>query len=247
MHSQTARTATRLLLAAPLALLFSLSGCLAMVFSAPTTTYVDEGGETVRLDWREFPGNGGLDPQAVLDGPTVETGEARSRLLLTEARDALSERFGGDWTPDEDGGQAGDEWQATSNGYGGDSLLYIFNSPISELEVRVPREDWPEVIAIVEGIAEAHGLTERLDADLEPPLSATTQAATFLLGGEFLDVTVRDSSLDPEALAEAEEFGPFVAGISLFYGVSAIHEADRAEFERRVQPFLGQNAPDITD
>ncbi|KUF05887.1 hypothetical protein [Leucobacter sp. G161] len=236
----------RPLLAAPLALLLSLSGCVSMVFSAPATTYVDEGGETVRLNWREFPGHGTTDPQAVLDGPTVETGEARSELLLAEARAALSERFGGDWTLEAHGGEPS-EWHATSNGYGGDSLLYTFNSPSSELEVRVPRDEWPEVIAIVEGVVVSQGLTERSDADLDPPYDATHRSTTFSHGGEFLDVTVSDSTLDAAALAETEKCGGPVAGISLFYGVSAIHEADRAEFERRVQPFLGQAHPSITD
>ena len=61
--------------------------------------------------------------------------------------------------------------------------------------------------------------------------------------GEFMTVTVQDARRDDQALAEAEQNGGLISGVSLFYGIQTISGADRAEFERRAAPFRGLERP----
>jgi hypothetical protein len=128
-------------------------------------------------------------------------------------------------------------------------MLQVYNSTSWESEVELPPSTWQRVLD-----AAARELSEW---GIRPshPAPATDEWADhsrwlrytdFFDGGEFLTVSVQDARRDDDALADAEEYGHLVSGISLFYGIQTISEDDREEFERRAEPFAGLTRPEST-
>ncbi|WP_053384964.1 hypothetical protein [Leucobacter celer] len=242
----------------------SLAACAPQ---PPTTTYVDAEGDFVTLDWGEFPAYAYTDVEAVLAGPVVEEVPQREAQLIGSIRSMLAEEYGVDsWAVRTGNGEtveirdpaaehrspAADpnEWMPeTTNGYGGESMLSLYNSPVWRGEATIPRTDWPELLDRVAEILEAAGL-EAAPGDASDDLSEwseTHEGRWFVRGGEFLDVSVTDSRLDAEVLAEAEEYGWLIAGVEIGYGINTVSRDERAEFERRAEPFIGRDWPDPTD
>lgn len=229
-----------------------LTGC-AWLVPSPKTTYSNEQGETVTVDWRDFPGMGGTEAQAVLDGPTVEEGEARSDLVLAAVSAAIGEHLGhSDWNTDRSEKYGPATWsQNMENGYGGRSMLQLYNSHTWELEIQVPFDEWDALFDVAATAASGLGLTDSFEYPLEHPADARAarwmRDVTYSYGTEFLSVAVTDASLDEEALRDAKKFGYAIASVSLMFGTSAIAEAERAEFGRRAAPFDGLEHPELID
>lgn len=237
--------------AAVLVLAALLSGC-SWLLPSPKTSYVNEQGDTVTVDWRDFPGMGGTEVQAVLDGPTVEEGEARSTVVLQAVSAAISEHLGRDnWTTERSEELGPATWSQMENGYGGKSMLQIYNSHSWELEIRIPIEEWDALFDVAGAAASDLGLIDRYEFGSKSPAERWAdrwaQEITYSHGTEFLSVVVSDASLDEEALRDAKEFGHATASVTLMFGLSAISNGDRAEFERRAEPFADLAHPELTD
>ncbi|WP_157157120.1 hypothetical protein [Diaminobutyricimonas sp. LJ205] len=103
-------------LAAGALAVMALTSCAA----SPKTTYVTDAGETVTVDWADYPGQSNIDSAQVLAAPATEDVEEASLQLLAEIETALTEEFGLEWEvgpPSE-----ATWWEHDDNGYGGDSL-----------------------------------------------------------------------------------------------------------------------------
>jgi hypothetical protein len=74
-------------------------------------------------EWTTYPGNAYVDSADVFDDPSKETIVQQANAFVDEYKAALTEEFGVTWT------QNYPEYLAiASNGYGGDSMLYDFDS-----------------------------------------------------------------------------------------------------------------------
>lgn len=217
---------------------------------SPTTTYRDAHGETVTVQWRDYPADAFTDADDVLAQPTREETAEHFHQLRAAVTAAIEAELGDDYAGLKwrDAGEGG--WHAYGgNGYGGDSMLQVYNSASWETEVEVAPADWQRVLDAAErelaewGIHSANRVTA---SEEETDLSHWLQYTDYFDGGEFVTVSVQDARRDEQALADAEEYGHLVSGISLFYGIQTISEADRAEFERRAAPFAGLIRPEST-
>lgn len=231
------------------ALLTALSLFVGCAASPPTTTYIDADGREVTVDWSDYPADASTDAEDVLGRPTVEDVPARwteLRAALTRSIDVVLAGHGVDlaW---ESAGEDG--WfPYGGNGYGGDSMLRVYNSATWQAEAAIPHELWEVVVDAAERELADRGIARRTvtAAEEDSGLSTWMHDADFFDGGEFLTVSVQDARLDDEALADAEQFGHLVSGITLFYGIQTIREADRAEFEARAAPFDALDRPQAT-
>lgn len=225
-------------MAASAVLLALQLGCAA----SPQTTYIDDTGRSVTVDWANYPTEGQYSADEVLAGPTVEETEARMEAMLTAVQEELDAEFGtSDWVAiGEDG------WYPTEgNGYGGDDMLIVYNSVTWQSETPVPRERWAEVNSVVGHVVEAWRLSEG-NPSFSEGLPEWMASGVFTGGTEWLDVTVQNANLDDEARSEAEGNDSLVQGVTLFYGISTLHEKDLAEFAKRAAPFEGLDHPDPT-
>ncbi len=229
-------------LAASAALTLLLAGCAA---ASPTTTYTDASGEEVTVDWRDYPAHAGIDADAVLAAPVAEDVEARWEQIRVAVVDAIDAELDGaldaaSWSERGEGG-----WNdQVGNGYGGESMLSTYNSGSWEAEIVLPREDWDRVIAAAGAELAEWGITGVGPEPTEVP--EWLDFGDFFEGPEFVSVAVQDASLDADAHSGALERGWLVSGISLFYGIQTIAEADRDAFTAAAAPFAGLERPEPT-
>lgn len=215
--------------------------------------------------WRDYPGIPELEPEEILSGPTLEEGEAEGRALLEEIETALTAEFGLEWAPPSTGN--GDQVAfPAENFYGGPSMLSTLNVQ-GRQSTSVPAT-WAEkerALEIIASIAARHGFTElTLDHDSEYMTAAevkqafggvTPEESVVVSGtiegpsGQWLMFGVQDLSLDRDGRftkdAEASaEYGSLPNSISVMYGANGLLPgADRAEFERRLAPYVGLDRP----
>jgi hypothetical protein len=135
---------------------------------SPKTTYVDAGGQSVTLDWADYPGQAGVDAGEVVLAPSAEEVRARSALILGEIEQRVSSEFGLNWENGTTGTEERDEpryggsiYPNGGNGYGGESLYVTYNS-ISRETLSIPQsvDDWNRIQDIINDVARAHGLGE---------------------------------------------------------------------------------------
>ncbi|MBO1900795.1 hypothetical protein J4H92_02395 [Leucobacter weissii] len=250
---RAARAATVL----PIALLLALTA--GSCASSPTTSYRDEAGRTVTVDWADYPASAGIEADAVLASPTVEETEARVTPLMNDLKTAIDAELDGgpgpfSWSLRQDPDE-GNWFPTGGNGYGGGSMLLLYNSPVWQADVTIPEHDWDRVLDAAEEVAERHGLPRRADDcdstreedACDPAWAGSMRSATFHgTGTEWLDISVFDLTLDEGLRRDAEEYGWLPAGIELFAGATAVRERDRDEFVRRAAPFEGLALPDET-
>jgi hypothetical protein len=229
--------------------------------TSPTTTYTAPGGKEVTVDWADYPGHAYTDSDEVLAAPIAEDVEQESETLLTEIEAALTQEFGLEW---EDGPDSEPPFwhQQDGNGYGGESLYITYNSPTSE-STTVPSGDtaWKRAIEIASAVTEAHGLgklrLENLDPDMAEQYGSADVsdhwqwATSTYRNAQWVGVTLSDVDRDPTGKAEKEmagsvEYGWNPRSINIYYGVTTIRAADRAEFIERLKPFEGLARPEAT-
>jgi len=228
------------------ALALGLLGALSACAASPITSYTDESGETVTVNWRDYPATAWYGAEEALEMPMSGEAEARSRELLREAQAALEQEFGlGEWEAYGDPADYADWYPMGENGYGGESMLTTFNSQSWEAEATISREQWPRVIDVVAEVAERYGIDDRRLDEIDPEYQVWMRSETLFHEGEWLSVSVQNARLDPTGAAaeDAEEYGWFASGVSISYGITTIRDEDRAEFERRAAPFAGLDRP----
>lgn len=237
MSSRTRERAGRLLGMVAMSSLL-LAGCA----QPATTTTIDAEGNSVTIDWVDYPAHAGVDADNVLVLPVAEEVEARADRLIGEVQDALQAEYGIDgWSESNEGGW----YPEGGNSYGGTSLLTTYNSASHDADIRIPIEQWDDVINTVKTIAERFEITEeRNDTDADAR-SAWMRVGTFHRGAEFFDVVIQDETLNPDHTADGSDEG-LMMGMSLFYGITTISETDRDEFIQRAAPFEGLTRPDAT-
>lgn len=212
--------------------------------------------------WRDYPGIPELDSEDVLDGPTLEEGEANGRALMAEIEAALTAEFGLAWAPapETNGGQ--DDFPA-QNYYGGESMLRVLNvSGRPSTSVPATWTEKERMLAVIADVAAGYGYTDMsFDHDagymteeevVEAYGGATPEEMVLLMGtlqgqtGQWLMLSMHDLSLDHEGrFAEQFENGGPDGSISLLYGANGLlPSADRAEFERRLEPYIGLERPE---
>lgn len=224
------------------ALTVTLAGCAA---ASPTTTYTDASGQEVTVDWRDYPAHAGIDADTVLEAPVAEEVEARWEQIRAAVVDAIDAELDGrldasSWSERGEG-----SWSdQVGNGYGGESMLSTYNSGSWEAEIVLPPEDWAGVIAAAEAELAQWGITGVGPEPTEVP--EWLVYGDFFEGPEFVSIAVQDASLDADAHSGALERGWLVSGISLFYGIQTIAEADRDAFTAAAAPFSGLERPEPT-
>lgn len=216
--------------------------------------------------WRDYPGIPELEPEDILSGPSLEEGEAAGRALLEEIETALTAEFGLDWAPPSTGN--GDQVAfPAENSYGGPSMLRTLNVQ-GRQSTSVPAT-WTEkerTLEIIASVAARRGFTEfTLDhdsehmtaADLKESFGGVTPEESVIISGmlegpkgQWLMFTMQDLSLDTDGRfteqAEASaEYGSLPNTVSVMYGANGLlPDADRAEFERRLEPYVGLARPE---
>lgn len=216
--------------------------------------------------WKDYPGIPELSADEVLAGPTLEEGEAAGRELMAEIEAALTAEFGLDWAAPSTGN--GDQVAfPAQNYYGGPSMLSTLNVQ-SRQSTSVPAT-WSEkerMLQIMAGIAARHGFTElSLDhdsenmtaADLTQSFGAVTPEESVIVSGmiegptgQWIMFTLQDLSLDQdgrftEQADASAEYGSLPNSFSFMYGANGLlPEDDRAEFERRLEPYAGLDRPE---
>lgn len=231
-----------------LALSIALSACVA----SPESTYTNAAGESVTVDWSDYPASAWLGVEEILAGPRASDVPERSEQLLAEIRAQLAEEFDiAAWAVAGEPQGNGDWFHMRENEYGGESLLVTFNSPGWDGEASIPRADWERAVDVIAGVAAEYGLDERWhDTDLTPPFDQWMRSETLTrgAGSEWVSVLVQDANLDPsrEALEEAAKHGWLVSGVSISYGITTVRDQDLAEFQRRAAPFAGLERPEAS-
>lgn len=204
----------------------------------------------------EFDGYRELDPDAVLAGPSAEQGWEGAQALLTEIETALTAEFGLTWPANPNGTSWDYHEHPTSNGYGGQSLLVVLNSPGSQ-STTVP-DGWPaqqRVIEIVAAVAAGHGYGSPI-LDFERPWFDADEAAAY--GGDrpetaaLIPGTIEGphgqwlmfSIEDPSKAAGGTGDGDWSPGISLSWGATLLPHGARDEFRARLSAFEGYPRPE---
>lgn len=268
-----AMTPRRALSAAAIGLAVVMVGAPAAAYAAflvveargVVTVETDADGSSREVLWRDYPGVPELEPDEILAGPTLEEGELAGRAMLAEIESELTAQLGLAWAPavvDTD-----TEIPPAQNYYGGSSMLRILNIP-SRQSTTVPTtwEHKQRVIAIIAEVGARYGFDDLgLDhdrpgttpADAERSFGGATPESSVIVSGgltgptgQWVWFSLQDLSLDDDGrFAEQFEgsatYGWLPNSISLMYGANGLlPEGDRAEFQRRLEPFLGLARPE---
>lgn len=253
----------------------ALSGCGVLGSApSPTSTYAGADGETVTVDWADYPGEAGVDADAVRAAPDQDELEPVARELIERVRAAIEAEGSVVMAPVEREGTwfDDDNWfAADGNGYGGESMYVTLNCCDLESE-SVPAPDaWRGVLDAASAVTEEFGLgplvldneSDAMTADADWAADYAEQYCNLPGGGcwawyataygdsQWISLAIRDSSRDPsgDALAEAEQFDWPVASVSLSYGATVIRAGMREAFDAALAPFEGleQPAPTTSD
>lgn len=216
--------------------------------------------------WRDYPGIPELDPDDILAGPTLEEGEAQGRDLMADIEAALAAEFALEWAP---APTANGEQIAfpAQNHYGGTSMLQSLNVP-GRQTTSVPAT-WAEkerMLAVVAEVAAGYGYTDlsfdheaghMSAAEIEQSYGGSTPEEMVFVGGalqgatgQWLMFSIHDFSLDHDGRFAEQFVGSQGSdeprsSISFLYGANGLlPEDDRAEFERRLEPYLGLERPE---
>lgn len=215
-----------------------LAGCA----QSPVTTTTDAAGNTITLDWKDYPAHAGMPAQDILPLPAVEEIEDRADALIIEVQDALEAEYGiTGWMTRNEAGW----YPQQGNGYGGESLLTTYNSASHEVNVTVPVEQWDAVIDTVREIAERYEIADEASDTYFEEYPEWMRVGSFHRGTEFFDIFIQDDTLNPDHDADESDPG-LVTGVSLFYGITTISKTDRDEFIRRAAPFEETKLPEAT-
>ena len=208
-----------------------------------------------------YPGIKGTNPQDVLSQQSLEEVRTDADALFADIRARLTEEFGYTWT------QVGEEdLRPERNGYGGESMLYEYasvgwatNEPVQDYARKL------EVMAVIDQVVVENGLwdlysfndptmsgidptmIEKLYGSDDPRTQTTWEYYTenypdpLRFYANVYDLS-NDATGDFRTTREAQSArtGEPVEGLQLQVIASAVlSEADRAEFEQKLQEYPG--------
>jgi hypothetical protein len=215
-------------------------------------------------EWTTYPGNAYVDSADVFDDPSMETIVQQGNAFVEEYKTALTAEFGLTWTPNYP-----EYLETASNGYGGDSMLYDFDS--SEWQGPIVLNDAgarERVFEIFDGLLTKYGALDHwLSNDLyddDPDASKSQFGAEKLddqpmwtFYGTDLIVTgstarsrvfdsnlARDPSFEGDIWFELEDVpsGSLVVTVS-YSAYNLLSESDRDEFTDRLSQYDESNKP----
>jgi hypothetical protein len=249
-----------------------LAGCSVLgMRPSPTTTYTDANGETVTVDWKDFPATEGSDAEALLDAPDQAEVEASARQLVNDLRDAVEEAAGTPLVPQraEESWFDDEDWSPQEgNGYGGEPLLTTVNCCRLSSD-RVPDlETWQAVVDAASRVTQEAGLGPLVlehesgvmadDPDWRKEYreqfcnvvggGCWSWSAVAADGYRWIILDLQDASLDPtgDGVDWAEELDLPVASITLDYGATVVRAGMKPAYETALAPFRGLEQPEPT-
>jgi len=207
-----------------------------------------------------YPGIKDISAGQILAQPSLEDVREQSDAALAEIRSRLSERYGYTWT------EVGPEdLRPERNGYGGESMLvqyisvpWMTNEPIQDYDRKL------EVMRVIEDVLIERGMygmysfndpSSNLDDTIVQRFYGTTDPRTQHTWEWYTDnypdplrfyAVLYDLSNDPagelraEREAESAGAGEPLEGLQIYFlAPELLSEADRAEFEERMQEYPG--------
>jgi hypothetical protein len=218
-------------------------------------------------EWQNFPGVSYVHPDEVLAQPSYEEVAGKADALIAEYRDALTEELGVEWVL-----QYEPFTGVESNGYGGDSMLYYYDSGtwLGQVQLNDPAAR-QTALDIFTDLATANGgdgvlLHNDFYVD-DPALSESDFGATEVenqplwsffdsfssLAGGYVSVDVMDQNIPPAASFDGdymfsyEEIYNETTG-AIFFSISCysgplLKDGDRAAFEEALEPYNGDYEP----
>ncbi|QYF73119.1 hypothetical protein [Cryobacterium sp. PAMC25264] len=244
---------------AALTLAITLTSCAP----SPTTTYRADSGETVTVDWSDYPGHDGMDAEDVLRAPPAEEIRTVSASILGEIEARLSDEFRLEWEDGPSGGE-GTFFPQEGNGYGGDSLYVTFNSAGREsLSIPSRAEDWTRIMQLISDVTSAYGLGALERESIDPDRSAESAErsgsddpaaqwqwfGTAFGDSQWVSVSMNDIDRDRSGKAAGEigvDNGWNARSVQISYGATTLGSEDRAAFLDRIEPFEGLPQPQAT-
>ncbi|MEE6387766.1 hypothetical protein V3G71_02865 [Microbacterium paraoxydans] len=250
------------IIALVLTILFNVAtvGALSALRTSASGNY--EGVKTAEQRHAEaYPGIKGTAPQEALTQQSLEEVRAEADALFTDIRDRLTADFGLTWV------RVGDEdLRPERNGYGGESMLSEYTSAAWATEQPVQGYALKlEVMAAIDEVVAAHGLwnlysfNDPANSGIDPSMIAKlygsddpqTQTTWEYYTENYPDplrfyANIYDLSNDADGgfrtsrEAQSARTGEPVEGLQLVViAGKVLSEADRAEFEKRLQDYPG--------
>ena len=207
-----------------------------------------------------FPGIKGTSASEILAQPSLEEVREQSDAALAEIRQRLSDRFGYTWT------EAGPEdLRPERNGYGGESMLvqymsvpWMTNEPIQDYDRKLQVMRVIEDVLVERGMYGLYSFNERgssVDDTIREKFYGSTDPQTQHTWEWYTDnypdplrfyAVIYDLSNDPdgelraEREAETADTGEPLEGLQIYFlAPEVLSDADRAEFEERMQEYPG--------
>ncbi|MFS0911130.1 hypothetical protein AB3M89_05015 [Microbacterium sp. 179-I 3D2 NHS] len=208
-----------------------------------------------------YPGIKGTDPQQTLAQQSLEEVRAQADELFAEIRTRLTDEFGYTWVA------VGDEdLRPERNGYGGESMLVEFttvgwatNEPIQDYERKLEVMEVIDEVVVDHGLWDLYSFNDPAISGMDPSMIAKlygsddprTQDTWEYYTENFPDplrfyATIDDLSHDDDGSfrvareAQSARTGEPLEGLQLVVIASGVlSEADRAEFESRLDEYPG--------
>ena len=214
-------------------------------------------------EWQSFPGVSWSDPSVALEQPSYEEVSAQLDAMAAQFRDELTAEFGIVWS-ERYGTYSGLE----SNGYGGDSMLYYYDSGSWQGQVRLNDPGARQrILDIFTAISDANGgegvfLRNEIYSD-DPDASRSDFGAEKLedqalwsfidwfpsiadaaLSADVIDRSIPvDSSFDGDYMFTFDESSDTLYVSFYAYAGALLKEADREAFEDALAPYNGDYEP----
>lgn len=250
----------------------AVTGCSAIwPVPSPTTAYTGAQGETITVDWADYPGQAGVDGEALLGHADQSTLEPKVRALLRELQAAVADASGLELNPvsPEQEWFSDENWYLhEDNGYGGESLLVTLSCCDLATDAAPEPHKWQSVFDAVSEVTVTAGLgpivRKQYSAEMEADPTWRQDyldTACNLDGGECwmwsgstyngvhrVDFSIQDASLDPARAGSDGAANPdsWVDYIHISYGAIVVRSGKSAEYERAIQPFVGLEQPAAT-
>ncbi|MHA7268584.1 hypothetical protein [Arthrobacter sp. HLT1-20] len=239
--------------------LLGLGACAA----PPTTTYTNDAGQDVTVNWKDYPLHAYSLPEDLLAAPVKENVEFGSARLFAEIKTALNKDFSLTWK------SAGEpSWNRDwGNGYGGKTMTSTYNSvEWSSTTLPVSTAEWKKIVRIVSRVTTARGLGpvkltqdgESFKNDAEWQKDLVEQYGTAdpeklwwwdgmaSSGSQWISVYLVNVDRDTTGTAATEYQESKLPARSISYGVTTVPRAELHAFKEALEPFVGLTPPEPT-
>lgn len=235
----------------------AVAGGVALAGIGVGVWFAVSGSQEADDDWSAYPGSAFRDSSEVVDGDSLEQVSAAGDAFLSEYRDALTAALGLTWTE-----VAAGYSERDLNGYGGTSLLHVYDGGVWRGEVTLDdpaaRQTAQDLFAqltpgdefyasndlYLDNPAEALGMFGAEQKPLQPLWSLRDRSDGLVVSAEVLDRSLIVTDFEPgsEFSVPPAPEGTFVVVIRAS-GYALLSEQDRDEFIEQVAPWEGRTKP----